>query len=385
MARFSLSFSLIIPRHDRAPDSAAVARKPGRKSSSSTGARLTRRLPSSFHFHHGLPMTHAITLHAGLSNMRPGFARLRELFKLKLRARLQQRPTDTWLQLLNSHPAFRELLQAYPRMMHKVYRHYLSKSLTCRQRVDLLADHYRFILQQGWGKLMVQAAHGEVLLCSLPGKSGVLYHLHLSSLFRMDREGEMVLQLSHGDDLIYTVVFSFFGCRTRAPMDTGVRIGCIQGPRGAQGLRRVRDVTRDLHGLRPKFLMIRLVRQLAWEHGFRKMIMVGNKNRAVHYLAKKKGLLLADYNATWQELGAVARRDGDFELPCENLPPPVLEEIASKKRSEARKRHELTLAMIASLRDGLAAQASPVHVAPPGTAQAANDTGHRIAARAAVA
>ena len=328
-------------------------------------------------------MTQAITLHAGLTNMPPGFARLRELLKLQLRARLQQRETRIWLQLLNSHPVFQDLLQAYPRLVHKVYRHYLSKSLSCQQRVALLVDHYRFILQQGWGKLMVDAAHDAVLLGSLPGKAGSLYHLHLSSLFRMDREGEMVLQLTHGDDLLYTVVFTFFGCRTRAPMDVGVRIGCIQGPKGEEGLRRVREATRDLHGMRPKFLMLRLVRQLAWEHGCRSMILVGNDNRAVHHSARKNGRLLADYNGFWQELGAQARRDGDFELPCENLPPLMLDEIASKKRSEARKRHELTLAMIATLRGGL--DNHSVAVPLPGIAPAANDSQHQFAPAAAVA
>jgi len=328
-------------------------------------------------------MTQAITLHAGLTNMPPGFARLRELLKLQLRARLQQRETRVWLQLLNSHPVFKDLLQAYPRLVHKVYRHYLSKSLSCQQRVALLVDHYRFILQQGWGKLMVDAAHDAVLLGSLPGKAGSLYHLHLSSLFRMDREGEMVLQLTHGGEMLYTVVFTFFGCRTRAPMDVGVRIGCIQGPKGEESLRRVREATRDLHGMRPKFLMLRLVRQLAWEHGCRSMILVGNDNRAVHHSAKKNGRLLADYNGFWQELGAQARRDGDFELPCENLPPLMLDEIASKKRSEARKRHELTLAMIETLRGGL--DNHSVAVPRPGIAPAANDCLHQFAPAAAVA
>lgn len=82
------------------------------------------------------------------------------------------------------------------------------------------------------------------------------------------------------------------------------------------------------------------------------MILVGNKNRAVHHSAKK-GRLFADYNELWQELGARPRPDGDFELLCENLPMPVMEDIASKKRSEMRKRHDITLAIIDSLRDGL--------------------------------
>ncbi|MEG1327805.1 MAG: DUF535 family protein [Janthinobacterium sp.] len=125
--------------------------------------------------------------------------------------------------------------------------------------------------------------------------------------------------------------------------------------------------------MRPKTLMVRLVRQLGHEHGCRKMILVGNINRAVHHSAKN-GRLFADYNALWQELTAQVRQDGDFELPCENLPAPVLEEIPSKKRSEARKRHELTLAMIASLRSGLDSHRCAVGVATAGATAATTDT-----------
>jgi uncharacterized protein VirK/YbjX len=315
-------------------------------------------------------MTPTITLHAGLSNMPPGMSRTRELLKLQLRAQLRRRQTRIWLQLLNSHPVFHDLLQAYPRMMHKVYRHYLSTNLSCRQRVAMLVEHYHFVLQQGWGKLMAQAARAPVRLGTVPGKSGAPYHLQLCSLQPMDREGEMVLQLAHGDDVIYSVAFTFFGSRVRLSM--GVGIGCLQGPRGAEGLRRVREATRDLHGMRPKALMVRLVRQLGYDHGCRNMVLVGNDNRAVHHSAKK-GRLFADYNALWQELGAQARQDGDFELRCENLVMPAMDGIPSKKRSEARKRHELTLAMIDSLRNGLEAHRSPVLVAMPGVAAAANE------------
>lgn len=315
-------------------------------------------------------MMPTITLSDGLMAMPPGMRRWREVLKLHLRARVQQRPTRLWLQLLNSHPAFQDLVQAYPHMIHKVYRPYLSLTLNCQQRVELLAEHYRFILQQGWGTLMAQAARGPVRLGTVPGKSGAPYHLQLCSLHPMDREGEMVLQLMHDDNVLYSIAFSFFGCPLRATL--GMRIGCVQGPKGQESAQRVREATRDLHGLRPKTLMVRLVRQLGHEHGCRKMILVGNINRAVHHSAKK-GRLFADYNALWQELGAQARQDGDFELQCENLPSPVMEEIPSKKRSEARKRHELTLAMIASLRSGLDDHRCPVQIALPGGAATSSE------------
>ncbi|MEG0885805.1 MAG: DUF535 family protein, partial [Janthinobacterium sp.] len=243
--------------------------------------------------------------------------------------------------------------------------------LNCRQRVELLAEHYHFILQQGWGKLMIQAARGPVRLGTVHGKSGAPYHLQLCSLHPMDREGEMVLQLMDDNDVLYSIAFSFFGSQLHATL--GVSVGCVQGPKGQESVHRVREATRDLHGMRPKTLMVRLVRQLGHEHGCRKMILVGNINRAVHHSAKN-GRLFADYNALWQELTAQVRQDGDFELPCENLPAPVLEEIPSKKRSEARKRHELTLEMIASLRSGLDSHRCAVGVATAGATAATTDT-----------
>ncbi|WP_086143915.1 VirK/YbjX family protein [Janthinobacterium sp. GW458P] len=316
-------------------------------------------------------MMPTITLSDGLMAMPSGLRRWREMLKLHLRARVQQRQTRLWLQLLNSNPVFHELVQAYPHMIHKVYRPYLSLTLNCRQRVELLAEHYHFILQQGWGKLMSQAARGPVRLGTVHGKSGAPYHLQLCSLHPMDREGEMVLQLMHDDDVLYSIAFSFFGSQLRATL--GVSVGCVQGPKGQESVHRVREATRDLHGMRPKTLMVRLVRQLGYEHGCSKMLLVGNINRAVHHSAKK-GRLFADYNALWQELGAQVRQDGDFELPCENLPLPALEEIPSKKRSEARKRHELTLAMIASLRSGLDSHRCQIQLASAGAAAATNDT-----------
>ncbi len=313
-------------------------------------------------------MMPTITLSDGLMAMPSGIRRWREVFKLHFRARMQPRQTRRWLQLLNSHPVFHGLVHAYPHMIHKVYRPYLSHTLNCHQRVELLVEHYHFILQQGWGKLMTEAAHGPVRLATVPGKSGAPYHLQLCSLHPMDREGEMVLQLMHDEHVLYSIAFSFFGCPLRAPL--GMRIGCVQGPKGQESMHRVREATRDLHGLRPKTLMVRLVRQLGYEHGCRKMILVGNINRAVHHSAKK-GRLFADYNALWHELGALTRQDGDFELPCENLPAPVMEDIPSKKRSEARKRHELTLQMIASLRSGLDAHRSPAQSIAAGAMAAA--------------
>jgi uncharacterized protein VirK/YbjX len=69
-------------------------------------------------------------------------------------------------------------------------------------------------------------------------------------------------------------------------------------------------------------------------------VLVSNRNRVI-YKAIRNGRVLADYDQLWTELGATLRPDGDWELTCAPVAAPDLDGIPSKKRSEARKRHEL--------------------------------------------
>ena len=103
-------------------------------------------------------MMPTITLSDGLMAMPSGMRRWREMLKLHLRARVQQRQTRLWLQLLNSHPVFHDLVQAYPHMIHKVYRPYLSLTLNCSAR-GLLAEH-PFHRAARLGQADEPAAHG---------------------------------------------------------------------------------------------------------------------------------------------------------------------------------------------------------------------------------
>lgn len=293
-------------------------------------------------------MTPLLTLRSGLSGTPAGLPYLRDAVKLKLRAWRHRRETRRWLSLLNSSPMLGELARACPRLINKIYRPYLSGTMTCQDRVSLLAEHYRRIASTGLGPLVAQAARGPVTLAEVDGKSGAVYRINLRAINAMEREGELTLQLCRDGDVIYSVAFSFLNAGQRR----AIGLGCLQGPQGADGLALVREATRELHGLRPKSLMVRLVRQLGHDFGCQTLLLVGNANRAVRHSAKK-GLVFADYDALWHELGAQQREDGDFELPCEDLPPPALGEIASKKRSEAKKRHQSVATLIAAIQTRL--------------------------------
>lgn len=290
-------------------------------------------------------MTNSISLRSGLAGELDGLAYLRESLKLSARALFYRRQTRRWLSLLNSHPLFAQMLPSCPRLVNKIYRDYLSTNLAVDARLDALAAHYGFVIRTGLAPLVAQAAREPVELCRLAAKSDLGYRVVLRAGSVLVREGELILQLMHHDTLVFSVAFSFL--RQQGGLTLG--LGCLQGPSGSAGLDLVRNATRELHGLRPKNLLLRLVRQLGFDLGCRDLILVGNANRVVGK-SSRKGRVHADYNALWEELHAVQRADGDYVLACEDLPALELESIASKKRSEARKRHEMQAVAIGAIR-----------------------------------
>ncbi|MET3135005.1 uncharacterized protein VirK/YbjX [Oxalobacteraceae bacterium GrIS 1.11] len=305
-------------------------------------------LPSTYSDLTENQMTQLITLRSCLSETPRGMYYVRDIIKLQLRALFNRRQTSDWLHLLNSSPVLGELARACPRLIQKIYRPYFSHTMDCQARLALLSEHYRFIARHGLGPIVAQATRHPVPLAVIEGKSGAVYQIELRAINAMEREGELILQLRCGPSVIYSTAFSFMKAEHRM----SVGIGCMQGPTGADSLALVREATRDLHGLRPKNLMLRLVRQLGHDFHCQAVILVGNPNRTVRQAAKK-GLVFADYDALWLEMGAHARGDGNFELACEALPAPVMEAIASKKRSEARKRHETLQGIIHAMRASL--------------------------------
>lgn len=298
-----------------------------------------------------------ITLLSGIVARRRTVAYLREWLKLQIRALRRPRDTRQWLALLNSNAALHQLASRHPRLVRKIYRPYLSLTLGCHERLRALAAHYALMSEKGLMPLILSAACRPVVLTSFLGKSGARYEIALLATSTLDREGELVLRLMHTGKAVYSIAFSILD-----EIDHSGRtafIGCIQGPKGGgDALQRIREAGRDLHGLRPKNLMVALVRQIGYDWGCRRMILVGNRNRAAHH-SVRKGRVFADYDLLWREIGASARDDGNYQLPCEDLPDSLdMAAIPSRKRSQMRRRYELLQSLIATVRSRLSLQES---------------------------
>lgn len=277
-----------------------------------------------------------VSLYNGVNQSQRGLSFVRESVKLTLRAMCSYPTAHQWIALWNSSPFHTELALTTPSILKKIFRPYMTKRLNCKTRLEVVRSHYALIAQQQLADLVLAAANAPVPLSQFTGKSATSYQLELLAVTTMEREGELVLQLRNQDSVLFSVAFTFFKCDGAAC----IAIGCLQGGRESNSLEQIRLATKDMYGLRPKTLLVRLVQQLGQQLLCKDLLLVGNKNRVVTQ-PLKKGKVFADYDSTWQELQAEPRPDGDFRLACVVLAEPDLSAIPSHKRSEAKKRFGL--------------------------------------------
>jgi uncharacterized protein len=162
-----------------------------------------------------------------------------------------------------------------------------------------------------YGDLLRKATARPQILHELTGKSDVPYQLTLSAVDASRRDGDMTLRLMSRGKVIYTASFVF-------AMTDGlpcIRIGGFQGLLATDQLLRIKQITRDLHGCRPRDMMLHALREIGRSFGCAKLILIGNGNKLPCALARvcRKS---SDYDQLWKEWHAALRSDGDYEMPC---------------------------------------------------------------------
>jgi uncharacterized protein VirK/YbjX len=125
-------------------------------------------------------------------------------------------------------------------------------------------------------------------------------------------------------------------------------IGCIQGPGGDQARDQVRALTRQMHGMRPKQLLLALAYALAGQCGIRHILGISNEAHPLHGRTR----FLADYDAYWREQGGCATGDGWFVLPS-TLHHRGEGEVESKRRGAFRRRADLRWQAVQALNGAL--------------------------------
>ncbi|MCB5310451.1 VirK/YbjX family protein [Yersinia massiliensis] len=275
------------------------------------------------------------------------------MFRLKFIARSLICPKLTFnlLGILVKQPFLSKMLREQPDLPCKLHRPYLANTFNNRQKLAVLQDHFELINECMPASLRHHYANNSPYqLTELTGKNEEKYFLYLAAIARFNKEGEITLMLTNEQQQTLAVLtFSLFHYQQQKTLF----IGGLQGADNDTPHSEIHLSTKACHGLFPKRLVLEAACTLANLMGATQIIAVGNSTHIYQnwrYRAKKKDKLHADYDSFWRSLGGIQCSKGHFSLPTQIARKPI-EDIASKKRAEYRRRYQL----LDQLESGLAA------------------------------
>ncbi|MEO7067084.1 MAG: DUF535 family protein [Rhodanobacter sp.] len=250
-----------------------------------------------------------------------------------------------WLDFLYGTPLLSALTAYDPRLIDRAQHPYINRRLSLTARYAVITDHYQMVLSTLAPELR-EAVYlgGRYRLGTLRLKDASELAIELRRPTGRGREGELCLCLAdtQGQPLS-SMIFSI------ADGGHTMLLGCVQGATAALGREAVRELTRQCHGLRPKNLLLSLLRAFAKRYDITRIRGVAN---AAHPFAGQADKIKADYDSFWQECGGVLDESGFYELSAAE---PERDEmlVASKHRSAFRQREALRRQACVILLDGL--------------------------------
>jgi len=264
-----------------------------------------------------------------------------------------------WVDLLH-YPVMEKIMSVHPRLSDKAFRPYVHCGIPTGQRHRALIDQYKWLLTHLSPQLLEQVFLGNgAEVGRFASEDGENYRLVIRHLPRFDMEGEFTLCLVRDADgkELYYLTFSL----AHAGNEIHGYIGGLQG--GQESADALRDLTRQMHGLRPPFILLFTVRRLLSHAGASRLLAVRNTGhvyRCLSFNRDRKNRIQMDYEGIWTDAGGIVLPDNPklMELPLEPLRRP-LTEIASKKRAMYRRRYQFLDEMAEAINDNILQLTSP--------------------------
>jgi len=163
----------------------------------------------------------------------------------------------------------------------------------------------------------------------------------LSKPIKFEHEGELTINLFRRDIRLYSLVFTL-GLRGSQRI---AYAGALQGASGPDSLAIYRSLTHNMHGLRPRDLLVTAFRMFCRSLGIVRILAVSDDRRVCSSdYFESSAQVFSSYDSAWIDCGAVAADEGFFELPptLSHRPP---ESIPTRKRAQYRRRYALLDAM----------------------------------------
>jgi len=274
--------------------------------------------------------------------------------KFLARALLHPSATAMWGGAL-SHGFGPDLIRLHPRLAGKLQRPYLHCRWNVRRKLEALRAHYAALPSLlAHGALLQAYGRGLTLLRLHDQASGRRLELRLSYLDQFEKEGELNLALVDEGAGLALAGMTFALVETAGLLS--LWIGGLQSTPDPKARACIAEVTKELHGFRPKALLFWAVQGLARSWKLRDIRAVSDDAHIYRHRHKRRAFA-ARYDTFWSECGGT-RAGSQWLLPLETAQRP-----RSEIKPSRRKAHERRYALLRSLEPDWTAALTAV--APP--------------------
>jgi uncharacterized protein len=253
--------------------------------------------------------------------------------------------------------ALQETLALRPSLMACVIHPYLNVDWQFDQRLDAISGHYKLL--NGRLGILRFPPLASIILADFGDATQI--RLHKFSLF--EHEGELTVSLFKSDQRLFSLTFML----GQIGAELAAYAGGLQGLRSPEAVEIYRSLTHNMHGLRPRDLLVTAFRLLCGSVGVARILAISDSKRicsnSYHCPAEQ---IFSSFDSAWIECGGVRMDDAFFELsPC--LTRRSAEDIPSRKRAQYRRRYAMLDAIAQQISDAVV-QAPRVH-APAAAAE----------------
>ena len=231
-----------------------------------------------------------------------------------------------------SNPLLAKEIAQSPTIVEFLFRPYVNRYWTYSQRISSIQSHYLLIGDSCPHLDICNGRHVDVYQMELAlGQLRIV----LDRPRWMRREGELGISLFWGPDRIYTAMILL----GQADNKVYLTIGNLQGDgRGRSDL--YKYLTKSLHGMRPRDMLLNVVKMFAKFHGCEVILGISDDaHRSAHWLSRAKKI--SGYDEVWLENGRIKEsRSGFFTIPI-TIHKRTEKEIPTRKRAQYRRRYQM--------------------------------------------
>lgn len=195
------------------------------------------------------------------------------------------------------------ILTNNPHILEKPLKPYLCVNWSSSDRIKHLTEHYQFISDTFGNNSNDVISSNGITILEFDSLTEQKYRIQL---YRgASREGGIGIRLVNSkNQSVYSLACNISGSNVKT-----MHIGMLQGPSEAIEDRHalIKELTKSLHGLRTKSLLVEMALMLARILGVNEVKAISNKGhiyQAIRYIGSKRKSVTFDYNGLWAEFEA---------------------------------------------------------------------------------